>query len=264
MRFPQGAADIWFGAPCEPRDEDLAVLSAAERHRVYALRSGASADYAAAHVGLRRILAGYLDVRPDRLRLGRSLCPECGDPAHGPPRVLWPETDLAYSFSRSAGAWLLGVTRGRPLGVDLEAREPVSPEQTAPIAFTEAELAHLLARSGPERDRLFLCCWTRKEAVVKAVGVGLVADLCRIEVYPQHQGPVLVSFGLPPGPEAWTVQGLDLAPGVTAALARTDGSTGPVRIRHYGADPLPGGAQPPGPARADTPRQDSPIRSHSR
>lgn len=245
MRLPDGAVDVWYGRPRRPAAEDLAVLSADERNRVHVLHESVGADYAAAHAGVRRVVAGYLGVAPDRLRLGRALCPECADPAHGPPAVLWPRTDLVYNLSRSAGHWLLGIGRGSALGVDVEASPRVNPEQTAPMAFTPSELAQLMDRTGAARMELFLRCWTRKEAVVKAVGVGLAADLCRIEVRPEIAEPVQVEFGLGSGPRGWTVQGLDLGAGVTAALARAEGSTGPVRVLRYDQDPVPGGSPRP-------------------
>jgi 4'-phosphopantetheinyl transferase len=239
-RFPEGAADIWLGVPRQPDAGDLAVLSAAERNRVHLLRGDAADSYAAAHAGLRRILAGYLDSDPAQLRLGRTLCPECADPAHGPPSVVWPPTQLTFNLSRADGYWLLGVSEGRPLGVDLEAAPRIDPELTAPLAFTPGELEQLRTRPQELRRDLFLRCWTRKEAVVKAVGVGLAADLCRIEVHPQFPGPVVVRYGLDPGLTEWVLQEPDVGPGLYAALARVDGSTGPVRTFRYGEDRLPG------------------------
>ncbi|MFG2823374.1 4'-phosphopantetheinyl transferase family protein [Kitasatospora sp. NPDC048365] len=239
QRFPDGAADVWLGLPEEVDERALAVLSAAERNRVRLLRGPAAASYAAAHLGLRRILGGYLGTEPDQLKLGRTLCPECADPAHGPPAVVWPRTRLTFNLSRADGHWLLGVSEGSPIGVDLEAEPRIDPELTAPLAFTERELAHLRGLPAERQREAFLRCWTRKEAVVKAVGVGLAADLTRIEVHPDFPGPVLVRYGVAPGPTAWTLEEPDFGPDLHAALARVDGSTGPVRTFRYGADPLP-------------------------
>ncbi|AUG78195.1 hypothetical protein CFP65_3399 [Kitasatospora sp. MMS16-BH015] len=241
--FADGAAHIWLGTSVdEVAPEELALLSAAERNRVRLLHGkSAAASYAAAHVGTRRILAGYLDTDPAELRLGRTLCPECADPAHGPPSVVWPPTGLTFNLSRSDGHWLLAVTAGRQIGVDLEAKPRVDPELTAPLAFTERELAHLRAQTDPAAQRaVFLRCWTRKEAVVKAVGVGLAADLCRIEVHPQLPGPVLVDYGVAPGPGRWILEEPDIGPELYGALAREQGSTGEVLTHEYGVDRLPG------------------------
>lgn len=244
QRFPAGAADIWLGVPEDVDERGLAVLSSAERNRVRLLRDRAAASYAAAHVGLRRILGGYLGVEAGEVRLGRTLCPECADPAHGPPAVVWPATRLTFNLSRADGFWLLGVSEDRPLGVDLEAEPRIDPELTAPLAFTPRELAHLHGLPPGDRRAAFLRCWTRKEAVVKAVGVGLAADLCRIEVHPDRPGPVEVRYGVAPGPAVWTLEEPDFGPDLHAALARTAGSTGPVRTLRYGQDPLPAATAP--------------------
>lgn len=246
--FADGAAELWLGTAGPRLDPaDLAILSASERNRVHLLRDQAALSYASAHAGARRILAGHLGTHPADIRFGRTLCPDCADPAHGPPSVTWPTTRLTFNLSRCDGYWLLGIGEGRPVGVDLEANPRVDPDLTAPLAFTARELAHL--RSSPDpltRREVFLRCWTRKEAVVKAVGIGLAADLTRIEVHPGTPGPVLVRYGLPPGPDHWLLQEPDFGTGVYAAIARTASSTGPVRALRYGLDPLPGADAPHG------------------
>jgi len=59
------------------------------------------------------------------------------------------------------------VSEDRLLGVDLEAEPRIAPELTAPLAFTERELAHLHGLPPEDQRETFLRCWTRKEAVVK-------------------------------------------------------------------------------------------------
>ena len=48
--------------------------------------------------------------------------------------------------------------------------------QLAEAHFTEDECEALALLHGPERERAFLHCWTRKEACLKAVGLGLGLD----------------------------------------------------------------------------------------
>lgn len=239
--FTDGAAHMWLGLSREPAERDeLELLSASERHRVRVLRGDASISYATAHSALRRILGGYLDADPAEIRLGRTLCPECADPSHGPPAVVWPPTGLRFNLSRTDGSWLLAVTEGRPVGADLETDPHIDPLETAALVCTEREHRLLRSLAGPDQQRdAFLRCWTRKEAVVKAVGVGLIADLSAIDVFPELPGPVIVDYGIAPGPDSWRLEEADFGPGFHTVLARTRDSTGPVRTFRYGTDPLP-------------------------
>jgi 4'-phosphopantetheinyl transferase len=73
--------------------------------------------------------------------------------------------------------------------------------------------------------------------VVKAVGIGLAADLCQIHTSPEHDGPVEVHYGIAPGPESWLVDEPDAGPGAHAAVARTPDSSGNIQTLRYGNPP---------------------------
>ncbi|MGF1426913.1 4'-phosphopantetheinyl transferase family protein [Kitasatospora sp. LaBMicrA B282] len=234
--FDAGVTHVWHGTTGGPLGaDDLAVLSAAERDRARQMAEQPGRYYAGAHVAVRRILAGYLDTEPAGLRMGRLRCPECGGTDHGAPCVVWPQSELSYSLSRSGPHWLLGITLGRQLGVDLEAALTfVDAEQVAPMVLSASELAHL--RAQPDEDRRFgefLRCWTRKEAVLKASGIGLMADVSAVDVQPAQPGPVLVRHSAVTGPGVWAVTDLQIGGGRWAAIAREPAGAGELVVRAY-------------------------------
>ncbi|WP_327258032.1 4'-phosphopantetheinyl transferase family protein [Streptomyces sp. NBC_01244] len=231
----QDAVHIWQGrAPDLLDPQDAAVLSAEELETVRRRAQQVAARYAGAHAALRRILAGYLGVPPEQIELGRQPCPRCADPLHGRPRIDWPPTDLDFNLSRSGALWLVAVAAGHQVGTDIEDGRTVDVEGSSVIVLTGAELAHLRAQPDERRrQEVFLRCWTRKEAVVKASGVGIAADLGSIDVRPATDGPVHVAHTEPNGPYRWLVQSLETEPGVFAALAREAACTGPVRLHAY-------------------------------
>lgn len=236
------AVHIWRGrAPDALRPGDTDVLSAQELRMVRRLPAAAATRYAAAHAAVRRVLAEYLGVPPRDLVLGRRPCPRCAHPEHGRPRVDWPPTDLDFNLSRSGAHWALAVVVGRQVGVDLEDDRALDVEGASRFVMSASELAHILsAPDGTARMHAFFRCWTRKEAVVKAIGVGIVTDLSEVDVRPAEDGPVLVTHVEPTGPDTWLVQDLPVLDGVFAALAREAGRTGPVVLRHYeDLDPHP-------------------------
>ncbi|WP_338781606.1 4'-phosphopantetheinyl transferase superfamily protein [Streptomyces sp. DG1A-41] len=245
-----GAVHVWRGrAPDHDDPAAFAVLSAEERAAAARRPAPIGAHYAHAHVAVRRILAGYLGADPRELRLGRRPCPRCPDRTHGRPRVVLPRTGLDFNLSRSGAHWLLAVTAERPVGVDLEVARPHADLWLTTSAFmSPAELRHLTGLPDEAaRVAAYYRAWTRKEAVVKAVGVGVVADLATLEVAPHLPGPVPVRHTESRGPQWWLVHDLPLGPGTYGALAQEPESSGPVLLvdpaaAGFTAAPVPSGA----------------------
>jgi len=128
--------------------------------------------YRAARHALRRVIAEAVNAPPE------SLVIEPDD--LGKPRLH--ESGLQFNLSHSAGEALIGVSPHRAIGVDIEVvHEVLDAEALARAHFTNAERAEW-SRAPAARDRTFLTCWTRKEACVKALGVGLSARPEAVEV----------------------------------------------------------------------------------
>src|SRR2546430_10359608 len=71
-------------------------------------------QYIVAHGVLRVLLAGYLNVDPDRIRY-------CYNPYGKPALDLpWQENSLSFNMSHSHGLALYAFTRNRQLGIDVE------------------------------------------------------------------------------------------------------------------------------------------------
>ncbi|MGV9272681.1 4'-phosphopantetheinyl transferase superfamily protein [Streptomyces griseosporeus] len=227
------AVHVWQGRVPDSFDPAaLAVLSPGERETAARRPAPVGTRYARVHAEVRRILAGYLDADPGELRVGRWPCPRCPDPAHGRPRLEFPRTGLDFNLSHSGAHWLLAVTAERPVGVDLENARPAADLWTTSAAvMSPSELRHL--RGLPDeaaRTAAYYRAWTRKEAVVKASGVGVVADLRAVEVRPHEPAPVLVRHAEPRGPQLWLVRDLPLGPGRYGALATEPELRGPVLL----------------------------------
>jgi 4'-phosphopantetheinyl transferase len=212
-------------APTEPDQADLALLDAAELERFDRMVPAAGAQFAGSRAAVRRILAGYVRETPERLGFGRRVCPGCGSAEHGPPQLTWPRTGLAFSLSRSDYDWMLAVTKDRLVGVDIEGAAAVDFDRVAPLVMTPSELAALRAEPDDQaRKAVFLRCWTRKEAVLKASGIGLLAPLREIDVQPASNGLVKVTHKAIVGAPAWSVQDLPAGSRCVAALAVEAGS----------------------------------------
>lgn len=127
---------------------------------------------------VRAVLAGYLEREPHLLQLSYG--------PHGKPGLA-DAGDLRFNLSHSDRWAMLGVGRGADIGVDIEAiRELSDLDAVARRTFTALENRELDALPAALRARGFYACWTRKEAMVKAAGVGLAFELewCEVAVDP--------------------------------------------------------------------------------
>ncbi|GAA2958807.1 4'-phosphopantetheinyl transferase family protein [Streptomyces enissocaesilis] len=241
-----GGVHVWQGTTDGPPPvAGLQLLSAAERAVMRRRPRADGLRYAGAHIAVRRVLSRYLGVAPAGIRFGTEPCPWCADPDHGRPVVVGPPTALDFNLSHAGPHWVLAVTTAGQVGVDVEDGRSGSPAGAASLVMSESELTHLnsLVDDGA-RQAAFLRCWTRKEAVVKAIGTGITADLKALEVRPEQAGPLVVRGSEPAGADDWLVQDLPSGRGLFVALARPAGSTGPVVLRDPRSPerpvPLPG------------------------
>lgn len=155
-------------------------------------------------------LAEHMDLPPEQVPLRR-------DPSGRP--VVGGAFGLEVSVSHTSDLVLVAVGFGQRVGVDIElVRE--GPWRLLPThALADNELA-LFERCPPEsRTSVLLRYWVRKEALLKAAGVGLVVDPRAVEVSSPDDSARVVS--LPDGlgrPASWSLVDLDFA-GYVAALA---------------------------------------------
>lgn len=138
---------------------------------------------------------------------------------HGGAPYLDGSDDHHVSLAYSAGVTLVAVSRGAKVGVDVERRFDRGVRALPAHALDESE--HITLNRLPEtaRDEAFLTYWVRKEAILKAEGVGLGVEPRRIRVSaPGESAAVhLVPDSIGPA-SAWTLLDLDV-PGCAAAVA---------------------------------------------
>ncbi|MFD9359432.1 4'-phosphopantetheinyl transferase family protein [Streptomyces sp. NPDC060031] len=230
-----GEVHVWcWELPTRTDPDDLALLSTQEYERVLSFHQERdAAAFVRSHAAARRAVGELLGVPAAEVAFGRRDCPGCGDTGHGPPSVTRPALPLAISLSRTAGRGVLAVRAGTRVGVDIEALRGIHSQNVVDMVTTEAERAVLQALTpGDERDRAFHRVWTRKEAVVKAVGVGLIGtELNELDVRADLTGRVEVRHAFQGQHTLWAVEDLDVGPDWTACVARPAATaTGPVRL----------------------------------
>jgi 4'-phosphopantetheinyl transferase len=91
----------------------------------------------------------------------------------------------------------VAVQRGGAVGVDVEEIgrfDPPAVDELAREVLAAEEQAELTRLPAGERALAFTTYWTRKEAVVKATGEGLMASLDALVVSPPDQPPRIIRW----------------------------------------------------------------------
>jgi 4'-phosphopantetheinyl transferase len=190
------------------------VLSPDESERAgrYLIPAGRR-QFVVARALLRRILGAYLDAPPHRLAFTTG--------PQGKP-TLKEHPGLYFNLSHSHGLALVAVTRHAEVGVDVEAVRPhPTHRELADRFFAPSEAAILRGLPIEHSLHAFFHGWTRKEAVLKATGMGLSYGSERVEVtLLPHQPARLLSLDGQSAPAAsWSLETFTPAPGYVAALA---------------------------------------------
>lgn len=184
-----------------------ATLSGEERRRANAYRSPAEASrYVVRRGRLRELLAARLGCEPGKVPLSRN--------AFGKPFVQG--SDLRFNLSYSCGHVLYVIARGFEVGCDIESRQPhLATREVADRFFSARELRQLSLLPQNEWTAAFFDCWTRKEALIKALGLGLSYPLGAfdVSVAPGDRAVLLR------GPAGWSIHVLELENRLHAAIA---------------------------------------------
>lgn len=185
--MPEGL-EVWrlaldLNAPVA--DDDDRLLSRAEWQRTQRLHHHADVVRAVAtRAALRRLLSAHTGTAPEKLVFAQN--------AYGKPE-LENSDGPAFNVSHSGNVALIALVPSGAVGVDIERCRPEA--ELAPLqglVLSPSELHHA-------RDSLslsFMDHWVAKEAVLKALGLGIANHLQALSVTPSLKLPDTYSLGL--------------------------------------------------------------------
>ncbi len=175
---------------------------------------------------LRLLLGAYLGMPGKDVHITRRIK---GRPELGSTQS---KGKLDFSVARSSGCYLIGISSGAPIGVDLEiaAREAGKPLALAKRYFSEQETEALSVLGGDQLHRAFMHTWACNEAIVKASGVGIANQLCRFSVDTNPANPPSVLHMLDDDHTAWC---LAMARPVDDAIAAVAVRQGRIELQGF-------------------------------
>jgi len=199
-------------------------LSSVEHQRARSMAFDRDARrYLASRHALRRALSVVTGALPQDIRIDADVV---GKPC-------CPDLDVQFNISHSGRWGLIGIgTSGLAIGVDVEIVRSI-PEVHALASSHFSPTERQLWSNVPEklRDATFFALWVRKEACLKALGVGLAAEPSSINVSETLWTP---KVDVPLGENRCevSVYALEIAGEVTAAMALAEVSS-VARARQY-------------------------------
>jgi 4'-phosphopantetheinyl transferase len=168
--------------------------------------------YVASQGALRDLLGRYLRCEASSIRFDYG---PAGKPS------LTGGHPVQFNLSHSDEMALYAIALDREVGVDVELVRPrPMMEQVARRFFAAPEVAALLAQPEAERLQAFYRCWTRKEAYIKAKGLGLRIPLGSFEVSLRPGEPAALVWVRddPEETARWSMASLDPGNGYIGAV----------------------------------------------
>jgi len=186
--------EVWHVAmPPSECDVDRSILDDAEIGRATLFRHSADrVRFMATRGALRSLLGGRLGVQPAEVRfaVGRRGRPELANASR----------KFSFNVSHSGEHALISISGIRTVGIDVERIDPTLDwKALVDLVCTDREARMLRAESAALQREHFCRCWTAKEALLKALGVGIAEDLRAFEVAPAGNGvqqPVVTGGGV--------------------------------------------------------------------
>jgi 4'-phosphopantetheinyl transferase len=195
-------------------------LSEAERARARRFHRVRDRErFIMAHAEMRRHLAVLAGTDASRLEFTAV--------ANGKPVISGPDAARRWAFnlSHSGNFALLAAALETSLGVDIERKRSMTDlRQIAERFFSAAERRVLAEAEEPQTD-VFFSIWTRKEAVIKALGHGLAMPLAAFDVCEPghwHATPIFrldEVHGVSIPRTGWQVTSLEVPNGYAGAIA---------------------------------------------
>lgn len=228
-----GKMDIWFLEldRSAPETKELeALLSPEEAARAQRFRFLRDRNrYVVQHGVLRLLLAGYVGCGSGQV----GVCTSANGKPYLADRNV--RAGIHFSASRSDAVAAFAFSRIGSTGVDIEKIRGI-PDMLEIVErhFTSGEKHEIFSCPESRRSALFYKLWTRKEAVLKAQGEGLLKPLDCVDVTmnrdTQVPWKVLVTGG-PVAEEFWVVD-IKCSMGFAAAVAAA-GPISEISVRNF-------------------------------
>lgn len=164
----------------------MALLSSDEQRKAYGFRFDKHRQrYIIGSAMLRILLGSYLGYAPGTLRFTYN--------DHGKLSVAQNNCGLNFNAFHTEDTMLAGFVLNSKIGIDIEIiRSDIDCIEPGKHRFSDREYKAFKSLPEHEQSRGFFRTWTRKEAYIKALGIGLSYPLSRFSVSMDSTNPALI------------------------------------------------------------------------
>lgn len=213
LSLPSGTVHLWSAELDHPEDEIPAfeLLSVDERHRATQFRFERNRRrFTIARATLRVLLARYVARRANEIAFIYDQ--------YGKPAIAGGEPQ--FNLSHSGELAVIAISAHLPLGVDVEQLSRSIDSDALIGSFASAnERAAFAALPQQGRELAFFYWWTRKEAVLKALGTGHSQPMESFDVSISLDDVRLTAVGSEEFPQHISLSNIPLPPGYIGSLA---------------------------------------------
>lgn len=159
----------------------VSSLAIQEKEKFRSMKSRKGAFYYLFRKGMvRLVLSQYASKEPANITIMRD---EFQKP-------YLPDKKVAFNLSHSGEYLYIGISHKGELGVDIESKKAFEKRSKTLLEdiYSDEERAIYSTLQEKEQEEFFRRIWVRKEAVVKALGMGITVNLSDITVMTSESG----------------------------------------------------------------------------
>lgn len=165
-----GEVHLWVTSLSD-QPEQLSLFSGEELQMAQKFKN--PTQWMKSRLFLRKLLSQYLQLPPQQIEFTYG---KQGKPTLS--HLIQSNPPLLFNVSHSNHLLICGVTASADLGVDIEYQGKERPfDELAKRFFPDAETQDIQASTGEHKNTRFYTIWTKKEALLKGIGVGLYGSL---------------------------------------------------------------------------------------
>jgi 4'-phosphopantetheinyl transferase len=129
-------------------------------------------SYIISHIALRRLISHYTRIPPNKINFTKNN--------FGKPYIDY--EGLYFNLSHTTGKTIIGFFN-QEIGIDIEyLDQELDIDELIPLIMSNKEQKILKQLQAPAKKNMFIKLWTRKEALLKAIGSGIHDDITTLDV----------------------------------------------------------------------------------
>jgi 4'-phosphopantetheinyl transferase len=132
------------------------------------------------------------------------------------------DNSIHFNISNSGNIYVCAFNQSSDTGIDIEKiQELPDMDQIVAASFSDEERRKFHSLSEPDRKRAFFQYWARKEAWLKAMGMGLSYPMNNVDTVTEDENSSLLMVKTEGADisNQWTILDLDICTGFASALA---------------------------------------------